>query len=178
MSRGDGGEHRNSAQSAQSADDEASFRGPDGHGQHLGRRPAGARDCWCRASLDVSGCCLGLFSTSPGRVFGPSGPEDGAKRAPGVPCRSITSLFRLGPHCAVLGVPQTMGLCRVCWSAYRCFRQFQGNCLQVWRHSSDAGSRTVGCYRGATTLEDRVTSAAGPVPKDARSHEAQPARAV
>lgn len=135
---------RNSAQSAQSADDEASFTGPDGLGQHLGRRPAGARNCWCRASLDVSGCCLGSFSTSPRRALGPLWPEDQAKGAPGLLCRSATSLFRLGPHFAVLGVPQTMGLCRVCWSACRSFRQFQGNCLQVWRHSSDAGSRTVG----------------------------------
>lgn len=73
---------RNSAESAQSADDESSFRGPDGHGQHLGRRPAGARNCWCRTSLDVSGCCLGSFSTSPRRAFGPLWPEDGAKGAP------------------------------------------------------------------------------------------------
>lgn len=63
-SRGDGGDEE-SAQSAQSADDEASFRGHDDHGQHLGRRPAEARNRWYAASCDVSGRCLGSFSTAP-----------------------------------------------------------------------------------------------------------------
>lgn len=81
---------RGSSQSAQSADDEASFRGPDGHGQHLGRRPAEARILWCRVSLNVSGCCLGSFSTLPRRAFGPLWPEDRAKGQPpsAVPLRS------------------------------------------------------------------------------------------
>lgn len=96
---------RESSRSAQSADDEASFTGPDGHGQHLGPRPAGARNRWCRATSDVSGCCLGSFSTSPRRAFGPLWPEDGAKRPPStaVPLRHQPLPFGAAscyPRCA------------------------------------------------------------------------------
>lgn len=72
---------RGSSQSDQIAEDEPSFTGPDGHGQHLGRRPVEARICWSRASFDVSGCCLGSFSTLPRRAFGPLWPEDRATGA-------------------------------------------------------------------------------------------------
>lgn len=124
---------------------------------------------------------VGVWAPSvrhPGEHLGPHGRGMGPRGPPGVLCHPATQPVSFGAAFSCSRCAVDDGSLQVLVRLLRLKAVSRGQCLLSllpFSRCTNAVLRTMNCWccRGATTLEDRVTSAAGPVPKDARSQKAQ-----